>query len=67
MSETRLAIVIVNRSLDAANAIIAGNNVNLTASISMAPSPFDVVSLPYAAIASAAKAKRPRYATGALS
>ncbi|MGB6748881.1 MAG: hypothetical protein WBE51_12795 [Xanthobacteraceae bacterium] len=32
-----MAIVIVNRSLDAANAIIAGNNVNLTASISMTP------------------------------
>ena len=35
ISETRLAIVIVNRSLDAANAIIAGNNVSLIASVSM--------------------------------
>ncbi|MFZ3311323.1 MAG: hypothetical protein WA280_18370 [Xanthobacteraceae bacterium] len=31
-----MAIVIVNRSLEAANAIIAGNNVNWTASIIMA-------------------------------
>jgi hypothetical protein len=37
-----LAIVIVNRSLEAANAIIAGNSVNLIASVSMA-SPFQVV------------------------
>ena len=35
ISETRLAIVIVNRSLEAANAITAGNNVNLIASVSM--------------------------------
>ena len=41
ISETRLAIVIVNRSLDAAKAIIAGNSVNLITSVSMASS-FDV-------------------------
>jgi hypothetical protein len=40
MSETRLAIVIVKRSLEAANAIIAGNNVNLIASLNMTPSDF---------------------------
>jgi hypothetical protein len=40
MSEIRLAIVIVKRSLEAANAIIAGNNVNLIASLSMTPSDF---------------------------
>jgi hypothetical protein len=33
-----LAIVIVNRSLEAANAIIAGNSVNLIASLNMTPS-----------------------------
>jgi hypothetical protein len=32
-----LAIVIVKRSLDAANAIIAGNSVNLIASLNMTP------------------------------
>jgi hypothetical protein len=35
-----LAIVIVKRSLEAANAIIAGNNVNLIASLNMTPSDF---------------------------
>jgi hypothetical protein len=41
-SETRLAIVIVNRSLDAAKAMTAGNKVNLIASDSMTV-PFDDV------------------------
>jgi hypothetical protein len=35
-SETRLAIVMVKKSLHAANAIIAGNSVNLIASMTMA-------------------------------
>jgi hypothetical protein len=71
-----LAIVIVNRSLDAAKAIIAGNNVSLTNSISMASS-FDVARSPdyHATVAGGLaaarnggrKVKRPRYATGALS
>jgi hypothetical protein len=39
-----LAIVIVKRSLEAANAIIAGNNVNLIASLNMTPS--DIVCVP---------------------
>jgi hypothetical protein len=41
-SETRLAIVIVNRSLEAAKAMTAGNNVNRIASDSMVL-PFDDV------------------------
>jgi hypothetical protein len=41
MRDTRLAIVIVKRSLEAANAIIAGNSVNLITSLNITPS--DVV------------------------
>ena len=36
ISDTRLAMVIVKRSLEAAKAIIAGNSVNLITSVNMA-------------------------------
>jgi hypothetical protein len=55
-----LAIVIVNKSLDAANAIIAGNSVKLIASLNIA-SPM-VRSAGYAAKVEGALAVRP--ATG---
>ena len=58
MSDTRLAIVIVKRSLDAAKAIIAGNSVNLIASLNMTP-PDVVCCLDYATEVESALPRKP--------
>ena len=68
INDTRLAMVIVKRSLDAAKAIMAGNNVNPITSVNMARTRSHLSPLSEGIPHSGAlNAKRLRSTTGALS